>query len=625
MSAITGIFYRKGKKVDPQLIQKMNDKLSHRGPDGSHTWVEDNVGLGHQMLHTTPESLHEKLPFIEEDRVITADARIDNREELANELDIADVETVSDSYFILKAYGRWGEDCPDKLLGDFAFAIWDRKKEILFCARDHMGVKPFYYYVDEEMFVFGTEIKALFEVGGVPREVNENRVALYFMKETSYNEKYFKESTFYENISYLDSAQIILLKSKSLEKREYWKLDPFFELNLESDEEYAKAFTEIFFKAVECRLRSHMPVGSELSGGIDSSSIVCMAEKIFSETKSANPTKIKTFSRIFDETPESDERFYIKKVISREFIEPNFVNVDQISPLEDIENILWHQDQPFYTPHMTKQIKTYKEIKKKGVRVLLSGQGGDQNVSMGTKYIRELAVTFNLKKLWSEISGRSKNFNEPKLKIMFDKVLFPSLPYFLKKIIRIVLNKDNLILSKYFLNKCNIDKERYNISLDELNKMKSKEYHNYVINYSFNESVFGSIDRSSSTFSIEVRYPFFDKRLVEFCYALPTDMKLRKGWDRYVMRLGMKDILPKEIYYRATKADLSHSYIKNLFLFEEDKMERLFEEKNINKYFNLEKIQNFFKNPQLRNDKNLFEIWLIVLLVLWAKKSKLEK
>ena len=109
--------------------------------------------------------------------VITADARIDNRDDLCEELGIRDEEDVSDSYFILKAYAKWGEDCPDKLLGDFAFVIWDKKEEKLFCARDHMGVKPFYYYLDEDMFVFGTEIKALFEVEGVPREINDLKVA----------------------------------------------------------------------------------------------------------------------------------------------------------------------------------------------------------------------------------------------------------------------------------------------------------------------------------------------------------------------------------------------------------------------------------------------------------------
>ncbi len=127
--------------------------------------------------------MHEKLPFHDEKAglIITADARIDNRKELSEELDIENIEEVSDSYFILKSYEKWGEKCPEHLLGDFAFAIWDEKEEKLFCARDHMGIKPFYYYLNDDIFVFGTEIKALFDVPNVPYQLNKIKVALYLM------------------------------------------------------------------------------------------------------------------------------------------------------------------------------------------------------------------------------------------------------------------------------------------------------------------------------------------------------------------------------------------------------------------------------------------------------------
>ena len=164
MSAITGIFYRNGRNVNYDQIKKMNDSISHRGKDGSGVWIEGSVALGHQMLHTTQESLLEKLPFKDETSgmVITADARIDNRTELALVLKLENNEKVPDSTFILKAYQKWGEMCPDKLLGDFAFAIWDPYKKQLFCARDHMGVKPFYYYLSDDALFFATEIKAFF-------------------------------------------------------------------------------------------------------------------------------------------------------------------------------------------------------------------------------------------------------------------------------------------------------------------------------------------------------------------------------------------------------------------------------------------------------------------------------
>ena len=151
MSAITGIFRRDGKPVNPETNQKMNDTLAHRGPDGSRVRCKGSVAFGHQMLHTTPESVQEVLPFENKNSglVITADARIDNRKELSEELGLENNIEVSDSQFILKAYEKWGEKCPENLLGDFAFAIWDKNREILFCARDHMGVRPLYYYLSD--------------------------------------------------------------------------------------------------------------------------------------------------------------------------------------------------------------------------------------------------------------------------------------------------------------------------------------------------------------------------------------------------------------------------------------------------------------------------------------------
>lgn len=617
MSAITGIFYRKGKKVDPQLIQKMNDKLSHRGPDGSHTWVEDNVGLGHQMLHTTPESLHERLPFIEEDLVITADARIDNREELAKKLDIADVETVSDSYFILKAYEKWGEDCPDKLLGDFAFAIWDRKKEILFCARDHMGVKPFYYYVDEEMFVFGTEIKALFEVGGVPRKLNEVSVAYYLLREIS-----DIDDTFFYDIKNLKAAHQFLIGKNDCKMKNYWMLDPDLEIKMDSDEDYALAFREIFEEAIRCRLRSHKNIGFELSGGLDSSSIVCTAYNILKDEKE-NTDSLETFSSVYNETKECDERYYIKKVLNKCNTNYNFTNGDEISPLRDIENVLWHQDQPFFSPHLTNQIENYKKMNKKDIRILFSGEGGDQVVSHGNNYLKDLAFEFKWKRFFRELEGISKNRGESKAKIIKAVIIYPHIPNSMKKIIRLFLNKKrfNFELNDNFLKRLKLEKDNSNIDF-----LSSKEYHYFMINYPLIKTVFGILDRSTSPFNINIVYPFFDKRLVEFCYSLPSEMKLKSGWPRYVLRIAMENIMPPEIQWRSGKANLNVSFKRNLMLFEKNTIMKMINEDSnlIKDYINIKYLKNILEEYEKGVTTNLFDLWLAVLFYEWLKNLKIN-
>ena len=165
MSGIVGIYRPEGIVANADL-ERMVETISHRGGDGSSVWTEGPIGLGHRMLHTTPESLHEKLPLVSDshDLTITADARIDNREELWTALGFSGsphVE-VADSQLILASYERWGERCPEKLLGDFSFAIWDRRKQVLFCARDHYGVRPFnYHYRPGQAFVYVGKLRRL--------------------------------------------------------------------------------------------------------------------------------------------------------------------------------------------------------------------------------------------------------------------------------------------------------------------------------------------------------------------------------------------------------------------------------------------------------------------------------
>ena len=274
------------------------------------------------MLYTTPESLHETLPFEEENLIITADARIDNRKELLEKLDIENKEKISDSYFILKAYQKWDEKCPEKLLGDFVFVIWDKNNKKLFCARDHMGVKPFSYYLSDDLFLFASEIKALFAITNLPLKLNETYLSNYL---TLINTD--RSSTFYENISRLPASTSLTITSDSNNLNKYWKLNRNHKVRLNSDEEYVERFRDIFTEAVNCRLRSAFPVGSMLSGGLDSSFITCIAQNIL---KNENKMRLKTFSAIFDTVPKSNERYYIEKVLLSDEFDSYFINADTI-------------------------------------------------------------------------------------------------------------------------------------------------------------------------------------------------------------------------------------------------------------------------------------------------------
>jgi len=231
LSAIAGIYYRDGRPVMHSNLEQMLANLAHRGPDGAGLWSEANVGLGHRMLWTTPESLHERLPLYTQagDLAITADARLDNRDELLTSLRLTDrpAGEISDSALILAAYQEWGDACPQKLLGDFAFAIWDGRKQHLFCARDHFGVKSFFYYASDTLMVFANEIKALLTLSDVPRRLNETRIADYL---TGIFED--QTATFYQGILRLPAAHTLTIDAHSMRLKRYWVLDPTYELRL---------------------------------------------------------------------------------------------------------------------------------------------------------------------------------------------------------------------------------------------------------------------------------------------------------------------------------------------------------------------------------------------------------
>ena len=311
MSAIAGILYTDDHQVERADLERMVATMAHRGVDGCGYWQTGEVGFGHRMFRTTPESLFETLPFVDEvaQLAITADARLDNRAELSAALGCT-ADGVSDSQLILLAYARWSEQCVDHLLGDFAFVVWDARRRQLFCARDHFGIRPFYYHYGPHAFHFASEVKALRCLDAVPSILNETRIAEYLVM-------LFDDvaATFYQGIYRLPPAHTLVIDRQGMRVRQYWSLDPSYELRLKSDAEYAEVFRATFAEAIRCRLRSAFPVGSALSGGMDSSSITCMARQLLREE--GQQRRLHTFSGTYESVPVCDEQRYSREVIAQ--------------------------------------------------------------------------------------------------------------------------------------------------------------------------------------------------------------------------------------------------------------------------------------------------------------------
>ena len=646
MSAIMGIYYPDGKAIALEHLEDMMEILVHRGSDNANIWHESSVGFGHRMLWTTPESLVEKLPFTShnKDLVITAEARIDNRDELNCWLEIEESERsrITDSQSILMAYEKWGDACVEKLLGDFAFAIWDKPQQRLFCARDHFGVKPFYYYHSQQAFVFASEIKALFCVPEVPRKLNEVRVG-DFLSSALYD----KQITFYQDILRLPPAHTMKVSSAGIKIESYWSLNPKYELKLGSDEEYAAKFREIFAEAVRCRLRSAYPVGSMLSGGLDSSSITCMARKILSENDRSD---LHTFSGIFDKVPKSDERFFMDAVTRTGKIEPHYIHADEVSPLVDIEKILWHQDEPFFAPNLYLNWKAYQQANPLGVRVVLDGFDGDNIVSHGFGYLRELGRAGRWLKLFSELKKVNQNFRgytqnfEKSYWIKFLSYLeeYGIKPFVHKfKITRFIWYRyKNLsrkikakaegntvkaswtsCINKKFIDRIGLKQRRRALLKQRYgNSDTQRQEHYHAVNNGVLPTTLEVLDRTANASGIELRYPFWDKRLVEFCLSLPSEQKMNLGWTRMILRRSMEGILPKEIQWRGGKGNLGHSLRYGLQTFEKDNVKQMLELQNIENYLDLSYL-NLICDRLISEDENddIASIWKATNMSLWLK------
>ncbi|MBC7260570.1 MAG: asparagine synthetase B, partial [Chloroflexi bacterium] len=271
MSGMAGIFHLDGAPVDPELLYKMAQALQYRGKDGSKVWHDGTIGLVHIHFWTTPEEVGEEQPICSEDgRLwITADARVDNREELIPLLcaeGYLKKEVPSDVEIILAAYQRWGEDCAQRLIGDFSFAIWDAQARRLFLARDVIGIRQLYYAVMDEVFYFGNTIGAV--LAALPRQPALNRPLIHEFLRGSYRRWICQ--TVYEDIQRLPPAHHLVVDGGVPKPKLYYVLGSGPVPRCTSDEDWLQAFRELFREAVRCRLRSITPIGISVSGGLDS-------------------------------------------------------------------------------------------------------------------------------------------------------------------------------------------------------------------------------------------------------------------------------------------------------------------------------------------------------------------
>lgn len=631
MSGIMGIYYPDHQPVKSDHLRGMLDILAHRGKDRAAVWYENSIGLAHRMLCTTPESLLEELPYcdLSQGLAITADARIDNRQELIDWLELKDVpsDNVTDSQIILAAYQKWGRNCPQKLLGVFAFAIWDERQQQLFCARDFFGIKPFYYHHSRRVFSFASEIKALFCVPEVPQRLNELRIGQYLISNLE-----DKQITFYQDILRLPPAHSLTISSQGLVTQKYGSLDPEYELKLSSPGEYAEAYQAMFRQAVDRRLRSYGTLGSMLSGGLDSSSICCMARDLLEDSD----RKLHTFSGIFPGLPEADrqyadERFYMDQVLESGNFISHQVRGDLLSPLYQQEQIFAHTDESYMGPNYYLNWALYEQAAKQGVRVLLDGIDGDTTVSHGFEFFAEFARRGRWLRVIREARQyarrmRSQHVSSLATSVVWKLAILPQFPDFGRVWQQIRGNNpwyDASLINPDFARRLNLPQQVRQLEKSPVPNHTARQNHWHAMNIGIHPYVLELADKGNSAMGIEPRYPFFDRQLVEFCLSVPVEYKFHHGWTRYLPRVGMKGILPKAIQSRMSKADVGRNFKRKLIREEQQTLTRLLADPQvIAPYVDIAKLKASYQKCQSNqgSDDDIFCLYTTVNLFLWLKQ-----
>ncbi|WP_436926778.1 asparagine synthase-related protein [Halosimplex amylolyticum] len=557
MSGIVGIVCRDGSSVDPSSLDILLRDIDHRGPDDAGWLSRGPCGIGQQRSITTPEAAHEATPESTDEYLLTADARIDNRSELVGQLDVEADPVVTDADLILAAYDEWGHYCPKHLVGAYAFAIWDSSAQQLYCARDHAGVKPFYYVTTEETFAFASELHPLLDCGFASTDLDEVAIADYLVGSC-----HDTTQTIYRDIRRLAPAHWAVIDTDSLETGQYWSLDgPTIELG--SEEAYLSEFERRFEAAVRTRLRtpSNTGIGSLLSGGLDSSSITCTAARL-----SDGP--FPTFSLGFDDIPAADEGEFIDAVRESFDLDSHVVHGETLSPMGPLDAMLDRVAAPFVANNAYLHWALYRAADDAGTSVLLDGFGGDQTVSHGTSRLSELVLDARPLTFTRELATHASRFDLSLHEALFRYVAIPLAPDPVRHAWRRCfstsdpLERRSSVVDEAFAQR--LDLRTRVATLFSPRQPTARADHRRVAPGGLEAHNCEIADTFAASYGIEPRYPFFDRRLMEFCFRVPSDLKFRDGWRRWILRNALSDRLPDRVRNRTTKGNLGTAFYQTL-------------------------------------------------------------
>ncbi|OKH13841.1 asparagine synthase (glutamine-hydrolyzing) [[Limnothrix rosea] IAM M-220] len=563
MCGLSGIWNRERNPVERSLLDSFTNVVAHRGPDDSGYYFEDDfgLGLGHRRLSIIDLSSAAHQPMSSHDQQcwLVYNGEIYNYLELTAELIElgCHFRSHSDTEMILAAYQTWGYDCLNRFNGMFAFLLWDRSKQVLWAARDRFGIKPLYVFErSPNMIAFASEIKQFTVLPSWQAQSNPQRCYEFL----AYGILDHTNETMFQNVWQLQGGQYLTLNcnpqahdfGKTVVKQWYeLPSSPTVTMSMDAAQQH---FRELLQDSVRLRLRADVTVGSCLSGGLDSSSLVCVSDLLRRELSEAQP--FQTFSSCFEDL-RYDERKYVTTVVEQTQVQPHFVFPNAHEVFAQLDHLTWQQDEPFGSSSVFAQWCIFRQAGKSGIKVMLDGQGADELLAGYTKFYPALFAGLLTSYQWGTLiheiltCQRYQNITE------IQRMIEPLLPKWIRQSLRRLLGYASETATPNWLNGSYL----MSLGVDPLvsatvaiaTPKSIHELSKIQLRASSIPMLLHWEDRSSMAHSVESRVPFLDYQLVEFAYTLDDTLKIRQGQTKAILRESMRHILPESIRTRQDK------------------------------------------------------------------------
>ena len=598
MCGIVGFISKDKEKK--KIIKEIAEKISHRGPDGEGYYMDDNIALGHKRLSIIDINLGSQ-PIYNEDKskVIIFNGEIYNYKNLKIELGTLGhkFKSASDTEVIIHGYEEWGTDVVNHLRGMFAFAIWDKTKEELFLARDHFGIKPLYYSLMNNTFMFASEIKALLPHPKFKKELNENIISSYLCFNSNPNEE-----TFFKGVYKLNPGTYLIYKDKTISKKRYFK----FELNEteENMDEIVDKIRKSMNNSISHHLISDVSVGSFLSSGIDSSYLV-------------SASKVKNTYTVGYENKSYDEISYAEDLAKKLKIKNKSKYITKEEYINMLPKFLYHMDEPLADPSAL-AISFVSQIASEDVKVIMTGEGADELFAGYLTYREEIdhswynKIPYFLRHLASTICSplqEKKGFNfiyrrGQKLKNYYIGLARVFTDKEAKSILKIDNQKSTKEILKPFY-------EDYRNSNDLCTRQALDFYYWLIPDFQM------AADRTTMMYSIEGRTPFLDLAVYKVASSLPFNAKLNKETTKVALRNAAKTVIPNEAY---KKRKLGFPVPLRAWMREDDIYEKIkekFTSSTANKFFDEKKILKLLNEHKSEKKDCFKKIWAIYVFLVW--------